>query len=1138
MRDQGPNRDREAFVDRVRELEELRAGIDGALAAQGRLFTVSGEPGVGKSRLAREAAAYAEAKGVRVLWGRCWEHGGAPPYWPWVQAVRRLTGGVEPAVLSNWLGAGAAEIAQIVPELRDQIGGLPELPNAALVEPEEVRFRLFDSVISFLRKAADGQAALLIILDDLHAADPTSLLMLIAVSQQIRTTRVTIIGTYREVEVKHLPELATLISKAEREGMVLPLRGLGEHDIGEFIERTWGVSAAGPLINLLHDRTEGNPFFLHEVLRQMAAEGRLASDASISPNQLRIPRGVSEFIKRLTQPLPEATRAVLDIASVHGREFELNVLGVASRTPREDLVERLDQAASLELLSEVRGVAGRYSFRHALIREALYDALPPAKRRTLHRAVAEALGGVKAASEPFGEIAYHYCQGASPDDADQMIDYSRKAAHAAQKQLAYKEAALHLANAIDALALRRDGNESMRAELLCELGEAQVKAGDIAEARNTCLTAAELARRLNRPETFARAVMPAYRRLNSSGVTDHGLIQLLNEALERLGDSDTPLRAQALARLGIELYWSERERSVAVCQQAVEMARRLDDPHTTIVALWGRQIAMRNPDGLDQRLADAREVIALAERAGERDFALEVRYFHIADLIESGDIAGADRRIREYLTEEAELRDSFKRGLLLQAMQAMMAGRLQECQSLAQQGLVAGQQSGRPLALNSFLIHHGAALWELGRLGEYEPQQRAFVAQNPLIVFGRCRLQLTLIQLGRLEEARSEFENLAKDEFGQLQRDWNWLPSMFVLAEVCVELGEAPHAEILYRLLTPYSSRNATVGYIYTYGSVAFALGQLSALCRRFDDAEAHFEAALAANRTIRAIVWHAHTQCELASLLLTRGVGDDRERARDLIDSARQTAEALNLVRLRKRLERVCANAEASPGSAAILDTTSGLTGGGAEIGIRSAQAARLRSGEARTLDAVAASAISQARDVSALASLDGTVTILFSDVVESTALYEKLGDLRAHDVIRVHNELFRQQIAAHRGHEVSTFGDSFMIAFSSARRALLCAIAVQRSFAAYCESHPDLPLRVRIGLHVGEVIRESTDFFGKSVILAARIAALAEGGQILVSSTLHDVAGSAGDLRFEPVGEKQLKGLAGTHRIFEIVW
>jgi class 3 adenylate cyclase len=133
---------------------------------------------------------------------------------------------------------------------------------------------------------------------------------------------------------------------------------------------------------------------------------------------------------------------------------------------------------------------------------------------------------------------------------------------------------------------------------------------------------------------------------------------------------------------------------------------------------------------------------------------------------------------------------------------------------------------------------------------------------------------------------------------------------------------------------------------------------------------------------------------------------------------------------------------------------------------------------------------------------------------------------------------QIFRREVAAHRGHEVNTFGDSFMIAFSSVRRAVLCAIALQRGFAAYCDSHPDLPIRVRIGLHVGEAVRESTDFFGKTVILAARISALAQGGQILVSSTLHDVAASAGDLRFAPAGERALKGLAGTHRLFELVW
>jgi class 3 adenylate cyclase len=147
-------------------------------------------------------------------------------------------------------------------------------------------------------------------------------------------------------------------------------------------------------------------------------------------------------------------------------------------------------------------------------------------------------------------------------------------------------------------------------------------------------------------------------------------------------------------------------------------------------------------------------------------------------------------------------------------------------------------------------------------------------------------------------------------------------------------------------------------------------------------------------------------------------------------------------------------------------------------------------------------------------------------------------LGDLRAHELIRAHNEIIRQQVAAHRGVEVKAFGDGFMIAFSSARRAALCAIAAQQSFAAYCETHPDQPIRVRMGLHVGEAINESADYFGKAVILAARIATLAHGGQILVSSTFHDLTANAGDLRFSFLGEKQLKGLAGTHQIFEVAW
>ncbi len=195
------------------------------------------------------------------------------------------------------------------------------------------------------------------------------------------------------------------------------------------------------------------------------------------------------------------------------------------------------------------------------------------------------------------------------------------------------------------------------------------------------------------------------------------------------------------------------------------MARRLDDPHTTIVALWGRWHSLRNPDSLEQRLADTREMIAIADRVGERDFALEARFFQVADLLEAGDIVGADVAQRQYLAAEAALRDRFKRGLLLEAMRALMDGRLDESQRLAQRAFAAGQQSGRPLAPNSFLIQHGMALWEQRRFGDLESTLRRFIAQNPLIVFARCALLLILLEQGRHDEARDEFERLAEGEF-------------------------------------------------------------------------------------------------------------------------------------------------------------------------------------------------------------------------------------------------------------------------------------------------------------------------------------------------------------------------------------
>jgi class 3 adenylate cyclase len=1112
----------------VSELAELKGAIDEAVQGHGALFTLSGEPGVGKSRLSQEATAYAEGRGARVLWGRCWDHGGAPPYWPWMQVVRGLTDSAEPVALASWLGAGAAEIAQIVPEMREKVGALPALSSAELAQPEMARFRLFDSLVSFVRKAAEAQP-LLIVLDDLHAADPTSLTLLVALSRQVRAMHVVVIATYREVDIKHKAELAALISDTEREGTLFALRGLEAPDIYEFLERVQGVSASDPLVEQLREITEGNLFFLHEVVRQLTLQGQIDGDHAINAKRLGVTRGVSDFIKKLAQPLSKEARSVLDVASVIGREFSLDALAVGSGVTEDALVERLDEALSLELVDDLPGKIGRYSFRHALIREALYDALPPATRRRLHRTIAEAVRGMRAPVEPAAEIAYHYCQAGSAETAELAVEYSRAASRAAGCQLAYEEAASHLCNAIDALRLKRDGGERLHAELLCELGEAQVKSGDLAEGRRTCLSAANLARRSNEPVLFARAVVTAGRGVSNSGRTDQELVHLLNEALEMLGETDSPLRAQALARVGVELYWSDQGRSVVLCQEAAEMAGRLGDPRTTIIALWGRHLSRRDPDGLEQRLADGREVIEIAEREGERDFALEARYYRLADLVEAGEVDAFERGVREYLAAETQLRDRFKRGLLLHTMQALMSGRLPEASALAQQAFVAGQQSGRPLALNSFLIQHGHAMWELGRLGELEAPLRAFVAQNPLIVFGRVGLLMILLQLGRVGEARAEFESLAKDEFRAVPRDWNWIPSMFMLAEHCAELGEVRHAGPLYNLLFPYAARNAALGNSYTYGSVAYALGRLTALLGREAEAEAHLEAALVANRKNRNQVWVIHAQFELACLLVHRE-GEARERGERLLEAVRRQAEASDFVRLKRKLDAhaqgEAAAAAAPPANVEVAQDTEAL----------SPSAGDAADGDA--LEALAASVVSRARNLGALPSIDGAITILFSDLEDSSVLYDRLGDRRAHDLVRIHNEIFRREVGAHRGHEVKSLGDGFMIAFSSARRAALCAMAVQRAFQAYSESHPDTPMRVRIGLHVGEAINESSDLFGRSVIVASRIAGIARGGQIVASSALHDLLAEAGDVRFASLGDKELKGLTGPYALFEVAW
>lgn len=277
--------DRRAFVGREQELRQLQAACDVALSGEGALLIVAGEPGIGKTRLAQELARYATRRRAQVLWGRCAQDAGAPPYWPWVQIIRAYAGGRDSERLRMEMGAGAADIAEIVSEVRAR---LPDLAPSPKLEPEQARFRLFDSITLFLKHASRAQP-LVLILEDLHWADRPSLLLLEFLARELAGSRLLVLMTFRDLEVARQDPLSLSLGELNRERMLerVPLRGLSREDVAQFIELAIGAPSPAGLAEAVYTRTEGNPLFVTEVVRLLAQEGRLAgSPASADTAQL------------------------------------------------------------------------------------------------------------------------------------------------------------------------------------------------------------------------------------------------------------------------------------------------------------------------------------------------------------------------------------------------------------------------------------------------------------------------------------------------------------------------------------------------------------------------------------------------------------------------------------------------------------------------------------------------------------------------------------------------------------------------------------------------------------------------------------------------------------------------------------
>ena len=380
------------FVGRNAELAALEHRLADAVAGRGSFVGLAGDAGIGKTRLLEELVARAALPDDRVLWGRCLAHEGVPPYWPWTQAIRSYVERAEPAALRADLGPGATDMAQLVPEVRER---LPDIGTAPRIDPEQARFRLFDSVASFLRRAS-ARRPLLLVLEDLHWSDRASVLLLTFVAPELRRTSVLVAGTYREAEMRGLPQLFGEVAQA---GSHVLLRGLDRNETADFIGRSVARVPTENVVAELHRITEGNPYFLGEIMRGPSA-----------PGTGELPEGVREAIRRRLAPLSAEDRRLLAMAAVIGREFELAPLAVASEQPADRLLGRLAAAVTAGLVAEVPGTIGRFRFTHALVRETLYEDLPASGRAELHRLVATALETLHASAvePPLAELAHHF----------------------------------------------------------------------------------------------------------------------------------------------------------------------------------------------------------------------------------------------------------------------------------------------------------------------------------------------------------------------------------------------------------------------------------------------------------------------------------------------------------------------------------------------------------------------------------------------------------------------------------------------------------------------------------------------------------------------------------------------------------
>ncbi len=903
---------RTPYVGREAEQTELRRLLDAAVRGDGGLVMIGGEPGVGKTRLAEELLAEAIAADLQVFVGHSYEMEGAAPYVAFVEILETaLARAPSPQAFRQALGEEASEIAKLLPKLRRLC---PDIPPAFELPAEQERRLLFNSIAEVIARAA-GSRPLLLVLDDLQWADDPTLLLVEHLAERMRDLPVLIVATYRDTEVDVGRPLAGTFEALRRRHLAhwMTLRRLPEEFVAELLGALAGQEAPRHLVRAVFSETEGNPFFVEEVYRYLAEEGRLFDAqggfrTDLEIGELDVPAGVRLVVGRRLARLAEDVQRVLATAAVAGRAFSFELLETMGESDPDALLDAIESAQRARLITPAPDPSGedRFVFAHELIRQTLVADLSLTRRRRLHARVADAIERHYAAplDEHAAAIAHHLTQ--AEGEPARVFGYLVRAGRWAMAGAAFEEALRHYESAL----LRRDAaGAADRAELLSELGTAYRSTGRLDAAIGAWREAVDTYEDLGDEEGMGRVCLAASYNLAWLARFEEAT-EMSQRGLTALADRVSADRARLLGGAGFIAGWGGHYQAGAdMIEEELRLASVLGDDQVLGHGLMCNALCRMSHLEHHVTVADGLRSAGLLRAAGDLWNVAAVLGFVQQSLMYLGRF-DESRSVEEELGPLAERLGNY--GAILQYRRAG-----------AQVRFFAGgdidEFEGYVLADRDFCAETGlpwiATSWGfLGQAqflrGNWDEAQSLFEEAVRLEVpnapdgWNVCLLMECLAYRGDRDHTLALLDGRDLPALGE-PKLWGSACMLVVSPEALMLLDERDRAAATYRAIVDCIDRTGVVLVTFNDGRLIQRAAGIAALAGRdFEVAEAHFRTALEQAATIPHRIEEAHTRRWYGQMLLERGRSGDRDEAETVLTAAIEDYERMGMPRHRDLAE------------------------------------------------------------------------------------------------------------------------------------------------------------------------------------------------------------------------------------------